>query len=861
MNYKNLFFGKYVKKSALIILLFITTLFSNNKQLEKVSLQLMWLDQFEFAGFYIAKEKGYYKNLGLDVEFKKFTFDKNIVNDVEMGKTTFGLSSSSLLIDIANGSNINLLGAIFQSSPLALLSLKESNITSIEDIKNKTIMLSTNQELYTTIQALLTSKRLILEDMNIIEHSFDIDDLINKKVDVMSIFTTNQPFILKEKGYEVNILNPKDFGFDFYEDILFTSKIFAKNNPKVVNAFFKATIKGWEYAINNMEESVNLVYNKYNPQNKSLNALKYEANEIKKLLYSPKGNIGEITKEKIKLIEQAYKVMGFIQKDLNFEQLFFNSTNEQDLKLDENELSYLKNKKMISMCIDPNWMPYEKNHNGEHIGITADYMKYIESKINTPIKMVQTKTWIESLNYGEQRKCDIFSLVMQTKERKKYLDFTQSYLKNPLVLASNLEDPFISKLSQLNDKRLGIVKGYAYGEILKKEYPNISFIEVENIKDGLKKIQSKKIYGFIDTLATVGYQIQKDYIGQLKISGKFDINLDLRIGTRNDEPLLHSIFNKVIKTIDEKKHQEIFNKWVSITYENKGLSHKELIKLLGILIAFILILVLLYRQYLVNNLNKTLEIRIEEEIQKNNEHHKLMNQQAKMASMGEMIGNIAHQWRQPLSMISVTATGIKLKKEFDTLSDTEFNDAINSINHSAQFLSKTIDDFRNFYSEDKKSSTFFVKDIIEKSFSLISAQFTNQDITIVQKIDNIQINTIENELLQVLINILNNAKDALSHQEKEKFIFIDIYKDDNSIFIAIKDNAGGINSENMDKIFEPYFTTKHKSQGTGIGLYMCQQMLVNHMEGSLIVSNKEFYHNLVKYKGAQFTIELPFNLK
>ena len=819
----------------------------------------MWLDQFEFAGFYLAKEKGFYKELGLDVEFKKFTYDTNLTQSVLSQNATFGLNSSSLIIDKANGADIVFLSAIFQSSPLALLALKDNNIENIEDIKNKKVMLSHNQEFFATTQSLLASKHLKLSDIQIVPHTFNIDDLINKKVDLMSIYTTNEPYILKEKGYEGKIFHPKDYGFDFYEDILFTSKTYAQSNPEIVENFRKASIKGWEYALNNIEEVAQLVYSKYNSQNKSLKSLIFEANEIKKLVYSENKEFGDISIEKLRLIQHTYRIMGLLKKEIKLEELIYKKPEENTSKYSNDEEEYLKNKQEITMCIDPDWMPFEKIENGEHIGISKDYIKLLQKEINIPITLVKTKTWLESLEYGKKRKCDIFSLVMNTPERRSYLDFSEPYFKIPLVIASNLEAPFIDNIMQVKDKKLGLVKGYAFGEILRTQYPNINFIDVDNIHDGLNKVRSQELFAFIDSLATVGYHIQKDFIGELKISGKFDQTWELSVGTRNDEPLLKSIFDKAINTITEDQERQILNKWISVSYE-KSFNYDSLNKKLLYLIGIILLASLFYRQYLLKRLNKRLNDKVKQEIEKNNQQHQLMNQQAKMASMGEMIGNIAHQWRQPLSLISVTATGIKFKKEFGNLSDKEFNEAVESINDSAQFLSKTIDDFRNFYDDNKTKSSFYIKDTIEKTFKLISAQFTNKNITIIQNIENIQIRTIENELLQVLMNILSNAQDALDNLKKERMIFIDTYSKNDHLIIEIKDNANGIDHDILPKIFDPYFTTKHQAQGTGIGLYMSQQMIVNHMEGQITVRNEEYHHNYIKCKGAVFTLEIPLDI-
>ncbi|MGE3592088.1 MAG: ABC transporter substrate-binding protein [Arcobacter sp.] len=837
----------------IIILLLISFSFLKASALQKTSIQLMWLDQFQFAGFYIAKEKGFYEDVGLDVELKKYNSSINVLDEVLNKKADFGTNSSSLIIDKSNGNDIVLLGSIFQSSPLILLALKDSKLQYLEDIKNKTLMISKEQQRFATLKSMLSSKGVELSDMKLIEHSYGVDDLINKKADVMLAYTTNEPFLLKEKGYESTIFNPKDYGFDFYEEIIFTSKEFAKENPKLVKDFYKATIKGWEYAFENIDETVNLIYKKYNSQNKSLQSLHFEANEMKKLAYDKNGKIGTITPEKINLIVNTYRIMGVMNNKIDVNDLIYTNPLNDDFLLNDEEKRYLEKKERITMCVDPNWMPFEKIENNKHIGIAADYIKIIENKIKTPIVLIPTKTWSESIEKGKKRECDIFSLVMTTPEREKYLNFTKPFLNIPVVLASNINAPFIDNINQIKHEKLAIVKDYAYAEIFKIKFPNINFIDVVNVKEGLKKVEKGEVFGFIGSLATVGYEIQNNYIGQLKITGKFDETLDLAIASRNDEAILNTILNKAIEDIPSIQRQEILNKWISINYP-KEVDYKLLIPIT----IFLFILVLIYRQYLLKKLNKELLDKVKLEIQKNEEKNRILIQQSRMASMGEMLENIAHQWRQPLSTISVCATGMEVKKKYNTLDDEEFFKSINHIKKSTQYLSNTIDDFRNFFSKDKILTKINISNVINKALDLVSTTFNSNKIVVVKHLEDINILSLENELIQVFMNIFVNAKDALKEQKQEQpLLIITITKENGFLNIKIQDNANGIKEDIIDKIFEPYFTTKHKFKGTGIGLYMSKLLVEKHLNGSLLVSNKTFVYEEKEYFGAEFIISLP----
>lgn len=240
---------------------------------------------------------------------------------------------------------------------------------------------------------------------------------------------------------------------------------------------------------------------------------------------------------------------------------------------------------------------------------------------------------------------------------------------------------------------------------------------------------------------------------------------------------------------------------------------------------------------------------------------RLLAEQSKMAALGEMIGNIAHQWRQPLSTISTAASGIKLQKSFDILTDELFEESIDTIVRNAQHLSQTIDDFKNFLKGDKEKITFNLKNNIDKNLKLMEGMLKDSNIEIIMNCEeNIDIHNYPNELTQAFLNILTNAKDAFyetTDKSQDRYIFIDAYLKQTSVFIEITDNAKGIKKNILNKIFEPYFTTKHKSVGTGLGLYMTHQLIAFSMKGSITVSNKTYRYNNHNYKGACFIIELP----
>jgi signal transduction histidine kinase len=258
------------------------------------------------------------------------------------------------------------------------------------------------------------------------------------------------------------------------------------------------------------------------------------------------------------------------------------------------------------------------------------------------------------------------------------------------------------------------------------------------------------------------------------------------------------------------------------------------------------------------NIN-TLEDKVDKKTQENLQKNQLLEEQNKMAAMGEMIGNIAHQWRQPLSMITSSSTGILYYKDENLLTDEMLEKEMNLINENAQYLSRTIDDFKNFIKGERKLEYFNFDKEIQQLLNLILPAAKNNEIQIIQDIDkSISTTGYPNELLQCFINIFNNAKDALKENvlDSDRLFFISVYKDKQSIKIEFKDNGGGVPDTIIDKIFDPYFTTKHQSQGTGLGLHMTYKIITEGMSGSIYVHNETYTYNGIQQTGAKFIIQI-----
>ena len=976
----------------------ILTLFAGQvDNLEKIKLQLQWKHQFEFAGFYAAKEKGFYKEVGLDVDFIEFNSSMNIVEEVLQGEAQYGLAYSTLIEEYMQGKPLVFVANFFKQSPVVLVT--QIGINTPVDLKNKKIMGLLDSSHKHIMLNMLEKFNMTTKDFHNVPRKFSIESFVKKEVDAISVFTTNEIYTLEKLGIPYNILDPAVFGIKFYDLNLFTTKSELQNNPNRTKRFKEASIKGWEYALEHKEEIANLILKKYNTQNKTKKALLFEAMQIEYLMLSNIYTIGSIDAEKVQMIADSFAQFSHIPKESKekLEDFIYNEK-ENTFVLNAQQQKYLKDKKIIKMCVDPNWMPLEKIEDGQHIGVAADFLNLIAQKIDIPIQLVQTQNWMQSLTKIKNKECDILALTEKTPARTTYLNFTEPYVKIPLVIATKKGQPFIDNLNRIKEKPLGIVKNYSMVELLKVTYPEINLVEVSSIQEGLELVEQEKIFGFLDNSLAINNEIQKNNIRDfVMISGQFLETYYLSVASRNDEPILNEILEKTLLSIEPKIKEEIINKWSNISYQVKT-DYKMLLQLL--FFASVVISVFVYwnfklkeeikskelaqqqqkmseekfrtlfdiapvllnsfdkngkitlwskecervfgwskeelvahqnpielfypdvkiQQELMNSLsyknhssykqwhpktksgetlttmwanihmpnddvihigyditeqrknefslqektellriakeelealNNSLEEKIEVEIIKNTKHQVMLMQQSKLAQMGEMIENIAHQWRQPLAQINSSVLLVDAVLVQNNIQNSMIEDKLLEIESLTAYMSKTIDDFKNFFNLDKQKTVFTIEDAVLKSYDIVKGIIRMHYIAVDIEIDKkLSCHGHLNELQQVLLTLLNNAIDALLLKTIEfPKICIKVHKKDTNIIIDIQDNAKGIEDKILDKIFEPYFTTKYKTQGTGLGLYMAKMIIESGLEGTLYVENK--------FDGACFTIEIP----
>ena len=304
-----LIYGSRTFLGACLILFFycmsIVPAYSADRE---VVLRLKWFHQFQFAGYYAAEKKGFYRDVGLDVKILPRDIKSTPVDEVVSGSADFGVADSSLVLRKLNGDDVVVLASIFQSSPLILMSLSENGLVSPLDFVGKRVMYQRDVD-DALIAAVFNELGVSDKDYQYIPHNFDDDALLKGYTDVMSAYITDQPFLYESRGYKVNIVNPINYGVEFYGDMLFTSARLVEREPEVVLAFRRASIKGWAYALDHIEEVVDWILTDYKSV-KSREALIYEANATRRVVRPQLINIGNINMGRFHRISDIYKEKG-----------------------------------------------------------------------------------------------------------------------------------------------------------------------------------------------------------------------------------------------------------------------------------------------------------------------------------------------------------------------------------------------------------------------------------------------------------------------------------------------------------------------------------------------------------------------
>ena len=466
-----------------------------------------------------------------------------------------------------------------------------------------------------------------------------------------------------------------------------------------------------------------------------------------------------------------------------------------------------------------NFIEAKKKEIQREVDWVIEYIRYKRSlkKYNETKLKAEVKAWVKNIKFGNDKANYIFIYkILNYKGGKKFAKM----LVNPN--RTDLQGKFIS--DDYKDENGKEFRKIFLSDIRKKGY---SFVRYMYKKPDSFQIRPKISY----------FKVYKEW-NWVIAAGTYLDNIDANIEQKKDDLKRKTTLDITSSIIIFLFFSLVANIFAIILGKNIDKFFKEYNKEIQ------------EKRLELENLNKTLEKRVLQEVHKRAEQERILIEKSKFIALGEMISNIAHQWRQPLSELSAIMLNIKFRYAMKKLDNEIISQKSKEAEKLLEYMSNTIDDFRNFFKPDKNKKYFSLKRSFDEVLNIIGKTIQNHNIDLSIKIDeDIKILGYKNEFEQVILNILSNAKDTLiSTNTKNPYIHISVKKSLDRVKIYIDDNGGGIKLEPIEKIFEPYVSTKEESNGTGIGLYMSKIIIEKNMQGKIIAYNTK--------AGASFIIVL-----
>lgn len=792
---------KFLKLIFIISLALILT-GSTTKSTKKIKLQLRWNHQYQFAGYYMAKWKGYYEKEGFDVEIlpgkSQLGSTEIATEEVYKGKADYGIGSTDIILQNDKIKNerkkLVLVSSVFQKSPIRYYMYSDEKYTNLADLSKLNIGMREKDLLAIELQTMLkaegiSSDKIPLKDK---EYSFDLKDLSDKKYDiipgysggVIDYYSNKNKIALKEiKGL--------DYGIDFYGDSLFTNQENINNNPKEVEKFRKASMKGWEYALEHPNETIEkIVNNLENKEHETKSEFKqyneYQYKKVKSLTLYPIVELGNINPYRWNKMSESLNKIGFISNNDNMENYIFNY---QEIKNNQ------------------------RTNNLRSI-ITFILFIFAMSIVVFFIKLNSKKNKLEK----------------EMEERKKTLDLLRKQKENYEILfnSSIIGIVLVDKngnITQYNKKWRSMVG--ATKELLGRSIYEFIASDENN--------KPKKLADMLMNNEIEQYEVEQKYIrednstfwGNLFIVEMIDMDSEGIYLNMVADITSKKLFEKSLK-MTETRFRRIINEVateidVDISKENDLEDRNRTLAKL-------------------EKINAELERMFKKEIEENKRKEALIIHQAKLVAMGEMIGNIAHQWRQPLNSLSLVLSNIEDEYIYNTLSKDYFCEGMEKSKKLINQMSNTIDDFRYFFNPIANEEYFKPYEVIKSVLFMIEERIKLDgiDVKILGNTKNTELYGLKSQYSQALFNIINNSVDALEEKDIEtKELIITLDKEGEKVICTIEDNAGGVPEEQLKELFSMYYTTKSQKKGTGLGLYISKTIIEKSLKGSIECYNGE----------------------
>lgn len=800
---------------------------SSKGRLQPVTLQLKWKHQFQFAGYYAALEKGFYKDAGLNVKILEIKDGEEAIDKVVDGKADFGVGMSDLIVHRAKGQPVVVLAAIFQHSPLIILAPKTSGIENIHTLHGKRFgMEADSAELIAYIQ----NEGLSLDEIELFPHDYNIFNLISGKVDAISAYSTDEPFMLLNQGIEYFTFTPRAAGIDFYGDTLFTSEKQIEEHPKRVSAFLHASLKGWQYALENPEEIIELILSKYT-QRHSREHLLFEAHHSANLIMANVVQLGYMHPGRWRQIAQTYTELGMIDNNFSLDGFLYSFESDAD---------YDWLKKVLWIFIGISVL----------LGVGAIILAFFNRKLAVEVterrkaeKMLQNseqklRNIVENatnLFYSHTAKHDLTYISPQCREflqcepAEAMIQWTEFATDNP-----NNEKGF-----KLTEKAINTGKPQAPYELeligTKGKIITVEVRETPIVEHG----KTVAIVGSL-TDVTERKKTEEDLVrSESRYRALFDFSPIQTVVVDNDGKITMFNFAKErsggrIPSVGDVMYMDYADK-------HEIDMHKELMECIqtGEKKAFS---ELKYKELFLNiNISPFSggAIITSEDITERKKLQSLVEQVHKMEAIGTLSGGIAHEFNNILGIILGNAE-LAMDDIPENNPTYEFLSEVKNASIRGKDIVRQL--LRFSHKSDLKKQAIDIGKVVRESIKFLRASIPSS-IEFEENItdDVITIKGDKTQIHQIMMNLCNNASQSMEEMggklkivlEKqhlyEKRLFLGQQIEPGYYAKLIVEDAGkGIPSKVLKNIFDPFFSTKSADEGSGMGLAVVYGIVKGH---------------------------------
>ena len=772
----------------------------------KVVLQLRWDHQFQFAGYYVAQWKGYYKNEGLDVEIRSAFKDGKIIegaDEVSQGRADFGIGAANLLIAMDSGMRLNLVAAIFQRSAVEYCALEKMRGISVFDLSRLNIARRPGDILDIELQALFLSEGIPPNSGRYTDllRDFTLDDLADGSFDMVPEYLGQISYVAAKRGARLRVIRPVDYGIDFYGATLFTSEALARKDPDLVERFRSASLRGWNYALDHPEEVADQIAEMVHQQNpgsdlKELIAFnRFQAKKVLELTHYPIVQIGNINPARWTKMAVTMKELGIIKRQPDIGAMVFDYNQVRVNRLQEAEWFI----KMASVAV--------------LVALTLFFLAYLKRRNTLLSKEIK---------------------VRQMAERQLVLSNSRyETIFRSSVLGIAIAD-YDGRICHVNDAWCRMTN-YTSEELCTMNIEELIAPDSRHIDDEQQlALKDGRISSYSMNKKYLRRPLSPDdrdfFYGKMVLTKIWDSSTDSTLTMSMVTDVTRDVLEAEAVSRSEERFRKIIGQVAAEIGESSDVDKAD------------------HLPTKLEEINLELERLFNHELEENRRKEALIRYQARMAAMGEMIGNIAHQWRQPLNALRLILINLQ-----DAGQDPDYSGPAFQRAHALiEKMSDTIDDFRYFSRPRSEPRPFQIGDALKVVLGLVDENMRVSGVTVKTDLSRISpIFGLENQFSHVLFNLLSNALDVLKTlpPEQERSISVAGYEEGGVAVVTVSDTGPGIAPENADKIFDIYFTTREAEGGTGLGLYMARAIIEESFRGTIRLADSK--------SGASFEIRIP----